>query len=387
MVALIALGVLTLIVVTSMQRAQVDTSLAGNMNRANRASGVADTAIALTARKVLDAYTTSHSIDNMFHTVQFGTTGGGEYAVGIYDNDYVGTTQITGENGNDSVDHDLIFRLVSTGALGTTEHIIDAYYQIQPGSGPSAPPDSSGIGAMGLCSNNTDIAKGNTIQGADYNLPAYPCSGAGCNGADSGGPAHAGLSYNGGATADISSGTPGGTPPINNNANIDCTSWETFATNAGNIAQTTYAASSGPFNSDANAFGTSASPKIVLIQGTAGENVKFNGNLYGNGILIIRNCQAEFTGTLTYAGLILIQDEGGGIKIGGTPQVFGSTMVLGSTVADNPVEIDVNNNNARFRYSTQGLAKAAQAFTNAGGGGASSLQVVAWRTIGAGSAP
>jgi hypothetical protein len=378
-VAMIAIGVLTAIIGSSLQRSTVDTSLAGIWDRRSRAAEAADSGLRLVARQVADEFGRSGSINSLLGTVQFGTSGGGQYGVVVADNDNVGGVDQDGD-GSGATDADRAFRLVATGEVGNSEQSIEAFFRIQTSGTPR--PGSDGIGALGLCANNTDISRAANISGRDYGLPPYPCSGAGCNSSPAGKPDAAGISYNTGTTVDYTGGTPGGTPSINSNAGIDCDGWMSFMTATAGVAQTTLPASAGPFNGAdlTSAFGTATQPKIVVITGTSGEKAQFNGNLYGNGILIIRNAEVVFNGTFTYAGLIIIEDEGGGISFGGTSQILGSIMVLSATSADKQTEIDIKSEGTVLRYSTEGLAKADQALQDAGGSSAR-LEVLAWRTF------
>ena len=374
---MMALAVLTAVIASTMENARVDTSLAGTFNRSTRASGVAETAIGVTARKVIDTYVSSGSINSLLDSIQFGTSGGGQYAVMILDNSDVGGRDQDGD-GNEATDTDRAFRLVATGNLGTSEQVLEAYFKIRAPT-PAPTPDAGGVGAVGLCANFASVDNADRIFGDDYTPPASPCSGAGCNGTDSGNPDKPGVSYNAGTTVDLDD-TPNGNPPVNSDAGIDCGAWQLYLETAAAAAPTTLNASAGPFNASdyTTQFGSPTSPQVIVIQGPG--SVTFSGNLYGNGILIIRNAQVEFTGTFTYAGLILIEDDGGGIKFKGTSNIFGSIMVLNANVNDLPVELDIVSNSSRINFSTEGLGRAGEAMENANTSSAS-LDTLAWRSM------
>ena len=379
-VIIVVMGLITAILTASLKRTSNDVTMAGNWKRQVRASEISETGLNLIARQVLDEYSNNGSIDALLGTIQFGTDSGGDYAVIIADNDNVGGVDQDGD-GNSNTDVDGVFRLVASGALGATERLVEAFYRVQTGGGTGTPPSSEGIGAVGLCADNADVTRAGNISGEDYTPPADGCSGASCNGSLSGNPDNTGLSYNAGTSVSLSGGTPAGSPSENPAAAIDCAAWEAFLTAATAVATTTYNASDGPFNasSEASNFGDSGNPKIVRIIGTSGETVQFNGNLQGSGIVIVENAHVVFNGTFTFSGLVLIKDEGGGIQLGGRSNIFGSTMLLQSTGADGQLELDINSTKAGLSYSTEGLGRAADAFSNAGGGGGATLELLAWR--------
>ncbi len=375
---LIAVGVITLALTVSLERSRVDSTIAGSWNRRARAKGIAETGLGITAQTVASTYASAGNFNSLLGTIQLGSTNGGQYSVLVADNNNVGGFDQDG-NGSATTDADRIFRLVSTGKLGSVEHVVEAFYRIQ--SSTSSPPGSTGIGAVGLCTNNVDINKAGNIQGADWNIPSYGCSGSGCDGTASTNATRTGLSYNSDLSVRISSGTPTGSPGTNSNAGIDCTTWTNFMTSTAALtAAATYNAAAGPFNASdvATNFGTDTAPKVTVITGPG--TAQFNGNLYGNGILIIRNANAKFNGTFTYAGLIIIENDGGAIELGGSAQIFGSVMVLSaSSAGDSQTELNFQNTNTPIHYSTQGLAKASSALTAASpSGGVSTL---AWHVI------
>lgn len=377
--AMIAIGVVTAIVSTSMQRISVDTSIAGTWNKATRATEVADTGLKLTAHLVASAFVNDGSINEYLSTVQFGTASGGQYAVIVSDNDDVGGVDQDGD-GNAETDADQIFRLIATGAVGQSEHVIDAYFRVNAGAEDPESPGSDGIGALGICADNADVSSAANVTGEDYSVPPFPCSGSACRGSLSGNPDNTGISYNTGTTVSLS-GTPGGSPPSNSNAGIDCTAWEEFLTSTAANADTTLTAAGGPYNGSAvtDSFGDDSDPKIVVIEGTGGETVQFNGTLNGAGILIIRDCNVKFLGTFTFAGLVLIEDDGGGISLSGNSNIFGSMMVLSSTVSDSQVEMSSSGKKDNVKYSTEGLGYVDSALSGSGAGGGGSLETIAWR--------
>lgn len=383
---LITIAVLTAGVTALMQKSNGDTTISGDQNLHSRAYAIAREGLAIVAKQVLDEYEAKGNFNSLLGVNQTRPTGGGQYGVWILDNDNIGGVDQDGD-GKANTDHDGIFRLVSTGQVGATKHVIDALYQVHLNSTPPPPPSSDLIGAIGLCSNNTDVSRAGNISGIDYNPPSYPCSGNMCDGTASGNPAKPGVSFNSETIADLS-GTPVGNPGINSNAGIDCNAWTTFMNTASALATSTYSSSTSPFNamSATSDFGTPSAPRIILIQGTSGEKVQFNGDLYGNGILIIRNAQVTFNGTFTFAGLILIDGEGGMITIGGTSQLFGSMMVMNSTTSDSQVEINISSNKAKVQWSAEARRRADDALAGAGGGGGggsgtASLKVVSWRNF------
>jgi len=111
-------------------------------------------------------------------------------------------------------------------------------------------------------------------------------------------------------------------------------------------------------------FGTTSSPKVVVIRGEPGQKLNLNGNLAGVGLLII-DCEVEFKGTFNYAGLVVITRRGEatvGVEMMGTPLVMGS-MIAANPFDDGTSVLDLRGTVDVF-FSRQALAYAQQALSN-----------------------
>jgi hypothetical protein len=344
-----------------------------------QASEIAETGLNRKAVQVMEYFKSHGSLSGILNNIEQATSSGGQYAVSVADNCDVGGTDQDGD-GSCSTDTDRIVLLTSIGKIGPGEQTVEAYLKVEASS--VTPPSSGGIGAVGLCAAHTNISRASNITGVDYAPPPDGCSGASCRSTPSGLPSNTGVSYNSGSSIATTGGSPGGSPSTNPNAGIDCAAWETFTDAAVTAATGTFNAASGPFNgSDSairSAFGTAASPKVVVIQGTAGSTAQFNGNLQGSGILIVRNVNAVFNGTFAFTGLVIIENDSGSISISGNSQLFGSVMVLRTSVTDSQVELNIGSTQASIKWSSEGVGRASTALS-ATGGGNPTVRVLAWR--------
>jgi hypothetical protein len=115
--------------------------------------------------------------------------------------------------------------------------------------------------------------------------------------------------------------------------------------------------------SDGN-FGSTASPKVIVVRGPSSSRLHLSGCLVGVGLMII-DSEVEFTGTFNYAGLVVITRQGDATV---SVEMMGTPLVMGSIIAANPGSESTSildlRGTADVLYSRQGLAYAQQALAN-----------------------
>lgn len=113
-------------------------------------------------------------------------------------------------------------------------------------------------------------------------------------------------------------------------------------------------------------WGTAEKPKIVFIEGqpdstSAFSAVTLNGNVEGNGILVVKNGDMRVNGNFTWNGIIIVTGDWVGLgfmgSVNSTDQVVYGAVISNETSTD-PLYEGVVYADAKLRYSCQGIARA-----------------------------
>jgi len=110
-------------------------------------------------------------------------------------------------------------------------------------------------------------------------------------------------------------------------------------------------------------FGTTTTPRVVVMRKTGGGALYLEGCVVGVGLLII-DCDVEFAGTFNYAGLVLITNRGNAtvsVDMGGTPLVLGTIMAANPAGSTRVLDL---RGTADVFFSREGLAYAQKALRN-----------------------
>ncbi|MFH1261872.1 MAG: hypothetical protein V1495_00265 [Pseudomonadota bacterium] len=134
---------------------------------------------------------------------------------------------------------------------------------------------------------------------------------------------------------------------------IKADAWKSFVEKVSAFADVHYAAPARfCFDDEKGKWGTADDPKIILVDGVAGAEIKFapgrsigSGcatgsaaleNLEGNGILLIRNVQFQVSRNFLFKGLVIVEGSGGAADFfsdtqyakAGESYIFGATVLL-----------------------------------------------------------
>jgi len=316
---------------------------------------------------------------------------GGQYSVLVADNNNVGGQDQDGD-GSATTDSDLIFRLKSTGKIGNTEQVVEAFYRINKTSNvtlPSPPsscePAATCDSAALICGTTGDIETqgASVINGNDHGVPGYGCTGAACNMPDTTSGNWDVIAENT-ATLSCTGGSCSTDLLQNNGNNANCDDWKTFYDN--------WASYSGSSSNVVHLSGSSytgtgnncSTPKIYILD-TTSSTYSITGNVFLCGAFIIKsNTQFQTSGTITMAGLMLMMGNNSNLAYNsatGTSNFYGK-VVIRSTTADTQKEIYTQGNNSLF-FSKEGIDYGLQAFKEVTDGPTTptiSLENIAWRT-------
>ena len=281
---------------------------------------------------------------------------------------------IGADGGGSTTDTDRLLVITATGTYKNASSTIEAVANI-----PSILPPG-GITNLGP-GGRLRLEDQAEVNGNNFDPPALPCSGAACGGTANGSvPAKPGILSDTAFSLELS-GTPQvlGTPPTQIDATQTSTNWQSIATSLIPLATITYTSSadiSAPVT-----WGTPSNPAITYITGGTVKIRDSGGTLTGAGILIIDGSSGrlEIEGTANFQGLIIVQ---GDARLRIRPKDPQTANILGGIVmvASTPDPGSGPEDNPRVRIQKLSTIRSSQAALQA----ASRLLVtslLSWREV------
>jgi hypothetical protein len=399
-VALLVMGLLTLLGATFLTVASTEHTIASNELGVAKSFNIAEAGLERTKTRMktgtepLNNYLSgTNPGPNLYSSVAFD---GGTYTVVIEDDVDTGNDPLVDTNNR------VLIR--ATGTFGTARKQVLSLVEVVTGGGPGTIP-STRAAAESISGGSVEIhGEPGSYDGRNWtphDLATMASCGATCGTLPdpSAAVTYGAFSNKAASFSLLNGGTMFGTGCVFPSA---CTSaatasknvtvgshtyWDNFMTAATAVAdrtvgEATVGGAAGTLN-----WGTAAAPEVTVITDSGVGSISWAKTVNGAGVLIIDSTSNETgtafaaTGQLNWQGLVIFRapgeiqfDSGASGKV----RVFGQLVVASNTVA---AQIELHNNSGNplsfVRYSSAALTMAQQAV----GGGAPSLTVRNWREV------
>jgi hypothetical protein len=392
-VALLVMGLLTLLGATFLTISSTEHTIAANEVGVAKAFNIAEAGLERAKARIktgtetnLDAFLSGGNPGpNLFTDVPFDD---GKYSVVIEDD------VDTGNNPNDDTNDRVFIR--STGSLANNPARKQILALVRVVKAPPVPtPRAAAEDLGGSGGSEFGASQGSSFDGRDWTPPANvgTCTDAGCGTLTGGTPTYGGFSNTSSSTAiDLGNGaTMSGTgcvdgvtgtcPSYQNDTSISSNRWDSFVTAMiprANQVVNVNQGNSDNFHGGPYTWGTQAAPQITVIN--AGADFEWHAQVSGAGILLIEsagNVIFKESALLNWQGLIIVRSLSDNQQVqfelangSGRIRVFGVVV----NKSQNP-EIELHGSNKNFiRYSSAAMGMVSQSF-----GG--TFTVLNWREV------